>query len=83
MKSLPLAEVQTNFPAIIHEVEQGEEIVISCDEAENKVAVIVPYKAWEKTTQTTLVRELGILRGKGKLEFAPDFAMTDEELIRS
>jgi len=52
-------------------------------ETQKAVAVIVPYEAWQKTqVMVTNARVLGTLQNRGSVEFAEDFAMTDEELLQ-
>ena len=83
MKTISLAKIQTNFPDILAGIEVGEEILISSGETQKAVAVIVPYEAWQKTqTMVTKPRVLGTLHNRGSVEFAEDFAMTDEELLQ-
>jgi antitoxin (DNA-binding transcriptional repressor) of toxin-antitoxin stability system len=77
MKTLSLAEAETNFSSIIKEVVSGTEIAVSYGKMEETVAVIVPYEKWKKSR----VRQLGTLEGKMTAEFANEFEMTDEELI--
>jgi antitoxin (DNA-binding transcriptional repressor) of toxin-antitoxin stability system len=79
MKTIPLAKIQTDFPDILAGIAVGEEILISSAETQKTVAVIVPYEAWQKTKP----RVLGTLQNRGSVEFAEDFAMTDEELLQS
>ena len=84
MKTIFLAKIQTDFPDIMAGIEIGEEILISSVETQKAVAVIVPYEAWRKTQPgVTKSRVLGTLQNRGSVEFAEDFAMTDEELLQS
>jgi hypothetical protein len=52
-----------------------DEAAVVCGEEVG--AVRPPDSAWEKPQK----RRLGTLKGKGKVIFADDFSMTDEELI--
>ena len=79
MQTISLTKIQTAFPDIIAGIEVGEEILISSAETQKNVAVIVPYDAWQKTKP----RVLGTLQNRGSVEFAEDFALTDEELFVS
>ena len=79
MQTISLAKIQTVFPGIFAGIEVGEEILISSAETQKAVAVIVPYDAWQKTKP----RVLGTLQNRGSVEFAEDFALTDEELLVS
>ena len=84
MKTISLAKIQTDFHDIFAGIEVGEEILISSAETEKVVAVIVPYEAWQKKqSMATKPGVLGTLHNRGSVEFADDFAMTDEELLQS
>jgi prevent-host-death family protein len=79
MKTLPLAEVKTNFSSLLKEVQTGSEIAISYGKKREVVAVIVSYKEYKRSKK----RKLGSLKGKMKVIFEKDFAMTDTGLIQS
>ena len=44
MKTLPVAEVRTNFSALLKEVELGNEIGIAFGRRKETIAVIVPIE---------------------------------------
>lgn len=77
MKILQSAKVKTHFLSILRDVEAGNEIAITYGKNKQTVAVIIPYEKWKKNQK----RQLGTLEGKMSVNFAEDFAMTDEELI--
>jgi len=77
MKTLQLTEAKTHFSSILKDIEAGNEVAITFGKKRKTVAVIIPYEKWKKNQR----RELGTLEGKMSLEFAKDFAMTDDELI--
>ena len=79
MKTIALTNIKTVLPDIFADIEDGKEVVISSADTQKAVAVIVPYELWQKTKQ----RELGTLQNRGSVEFADDFAMTDEDLLQS
>jgi prevent-host-death family protein len=79
MKTLPLAEVKTNFSSLLKEVQTGSEIAISYGKKRETIAVIVSYKEYKRSKK----RKLGTLKGKMKVIFEKDFAMTDADLIQS
>ncbi|MDX9959244.1 MAG: type II toxin-antitoxin system prevent-host-death family antitoxin [Spirochaetia bacterium] len=79
MKTLPVAEVRTNFSSLLKEVEAGQEIGISFGRKKLPIAVIVPINEYLKTRP----RKLGTLEGKVRVEFKDDWAITDEELLTS
>ena len=79
MKTLPLAEVKTNFSSLLKEVRTGCEIAISYGKKRETIAVIVPYKEYKRSKK----RKLGTLKGKMKAIFEKDFSMSDDELMHS
>ena len=77
MKTLQLDEAKANFSTILREVQAGNDIAIADGKKMETVAVIISFEKWKKSQK----RQLGTLEGKMSVEFAEDFAMTDEELI--
>lgn len=78
MKTIAVAELKANFSTFLKEIEEGNEIVVSFGRKKEKLAVLVPYATYMQRRQRTL----GSLKGKGALVMQ-DFAMDDEELLRS
>jgi antitoxin (DNA-binding transcriptional repressor) of toxin-antitoxin stability system len=79
MKTLAAEDATTQFSSLLKEVESGEEIAISYGHDAETIAVLVPYGAWKRSRP----RVLGSLVGKMSVDFADDWHMTDEELLRS
>ena len=79
MKTLPVAEVRTNFSSLLKEVESGNEIGISFGRKKETIAVIIPIKEYKKIKS----RKLGTLEGKVSIEFMGDWKMTEEEFLNS
>jgi prevent-host-death family protein len=77
--SYPIAEAKNRFSELIQAVEDGEEILITRGSKKNEVAVIVPIDEWRKKKKEK--RRLGSLESWGKIEFADDWYMTDEEFL--
>jgi antitoxin (DNA-binding transcriptional repressor) of toxin-antitoxin stability system len=77
MKTLQSAEAKTRFSSVLKDIEAGNEVAIVYGKKKETVAVIIPYEKWKKSQK----RQLGTLEGKMSVEFAEDFAMTDEELV--
>jgi len=77
MKTLPSEEAETRFSSVLLDVEAGNEVAITYGDKKQTVAVIIPYEKWKMSQE----RRLGTLEGKMSVEFASDFAMTEEELI--
>lgn len=79
MKTLSVAEVRTNFSALLKEVELGNEIGIAFGRKKETIAVIVPIEEYKRIK----TRKLGTLEGKVKVEFSENWSMTEEEFINS
>ncbi len=79
MKTLPVAEVRTNFSALLKEVESGNEIGIAFGRKKETIAVIIPIDEYKKMKE----RRLGTLEGKATVEFKDDWAISDEELLKA
>ncbi|HOE08376.1 MAG TPA: type II toxin-antitoxin system Phd/YefM family antitoxin [Treponemataceae bacterium] len=77
MKTLPVAEIRTNFSALLKEVESGSEIGITFGRKKETIAVIIPIDEYKKIK----ARKLGTLEGKVKVEFSDNWAITEEEFI--
>jgi prevent-host-death family protein len=79
MKTLPVAEIRTNFSALLKEVELGHEIGITFGRKKETIAVIIPIEEYNKIK----ARKLGTLEGKVKVEFSENWSITDMDLISS
>jgi prevent-host-death family protein len=79
MKTLPVAEVRTNFSSLLKEVESGNEIGISFGRKKETIAVIIPIDEYKKIK----ARKLGTLEGKASVEFKGEWKITDEEFTNS
>jgi hypothetical protein len=78
MKTLQLAEAMLYFPELLRDIEAGNDIAIEYGKKKQEKAVIISYEKWGKKTK----RQLGTLEGRMSVEFADDFAMSDEELTK-
>jgi len=78
MKTLPVAEIRSNLSTLLKEIEAGSEIGISFGRRRETIAVIVPIADYKRMKE----RKLGSLAGKVTVEFAQDWKMTDEDLLR-
>lgn len=83
MKALTYSEVIDNILKILEMVQNGEEIVIKNVQTQENVAVIVPYKKYQRKSNSRRKqdRPLGILKGKASYKLKEDFKITDEELL--
>jgi len=79
MKTLPVAEVRTNFSSLLKEVESGKEIGISFGRKKEIIAVIIPIDEYKKIK----TRRLGTLEGKASVEFKGEWKISDEEFLNS
>ena len=71
---MTVGEFKRDFSAVLKRVQAGEEIAISYGKNKEIVARLVPKDAAQKSK-----RKLGVL--KGKVQFHPDFKMTEEEFL--
>ena len=76
MKIMSVGEFKANFSEALKSVQAGEEIWISFGKKKEVVACLVPRASAKKAK-----RKLGILEGKGKVTFGPNYKMTTEELL--
>ncbi len=77
MKTMTVRELKASLSEAIHEVKVGEEIAVTFGRKKEIVAYLIPRSA-RKSGE----RKLGQLTGKGKVTFAKDFAITEEEFLR-
>ena len=77
MKALPVGELKARFSAVLEKVKEGESFGILYGKTKKPVAMIVPYVEKVETEE----RRIGLLDGKVNIRFAPDFKMTEEELL--
>lgn len=77
MKTLTVGELKARFADVLKEVEGGHTIAVSYGRRRRKVAAIIPYDQYAGVC----ARSLGVLEGKATYRVAPDFPMSDEELI--
>lgn len=75
MKSMTVGEFKTHFSDVIEQVKAGEEITVTY----GKKKEVVGYFSHKKPEQTKI--KLGMLKGKAKAIFGPDFKITEEEFL--
>jgi hypothetical protein len=75
MKTMTVGEFKTHFSEVIEQVKAGEKIAVTY----GKKKEIIGYFSPEIPPQPKI--KLGILEGKAKFTFAPDFKMTEEEFL--
>ena len=76
MRSLPVGELKTHFSEVLHDVQQGEEYIITFGRKKENIAVIIPYKSYKKRNKITL----GLLSDK-EMKIKDDFKMTEEDML--
>jgi antitoxin (DNA-binding transcriptional repressor) of toxin-antitoxin stability system len=74
MKELTVGEVRKNFAEILRDVETGAEFGILYGRGRRPVAKLVPFG-----TEGPI--KLGMLEGKGNVEFVEDGKITVEEFL--
>ncbi len=79
MKTLAVGELKTQFSAVLAEISAGHPIAVGFGKSKRKVAVLVSYCQYRKSTG----RKLGLLANRASCRIHPDFAVSDEELLRS
>lgn len=76
MKVLQVGELKARFSQVLDDVRSGEEILVTYGRKKESLAVIVPFEQYKQRNSI----KLGLHKDSG-LEFADDFAMTEDELI--
>jgi antitoxin (DNA-binding transcriptional repressor) of toxin-antitoxin stability system len=76
MEIMSVGDFKANFSGALKKVLAGEEIGISYGKRKEIVARLVP-----KDNRKITRRKIGILEGKGKVNFGKDFKMTEEEFL--
>jgi antitoxin (DNA-binding transcriptional repressor) of toxin-antitoxin stability system len=79
MKSLPVGEFKAQFSEVLELIQQGESVGVLYGKSKKPVAKLVPMNGSD--LKKAGKRKLGLLEGKMKIVFAPDFKMTEEEFI--
>lgn len=76
MRTYTVGEFKTKFSEILEWVRSGEQIAVAFGQKKEIVAYLVP-----KIAKSGAKRPLGLLAGKAKVTFAPDFDITEEEFL--
>ena len=76
MKTMTVANLKADFSSVIDDLKNGDEVIIEYGKRHEKLAVIVPYKKYKKSS-----RKIGILKGKASFQVNADFKMSDEDLL--
>ncbi len=79
MKTLQVGEFKARFSEIIEAVRAGETVVVSYGRRRENVAALIPFSQLPATGP----RLLGVLAGQASATFAPDFEISDDDLLRA
>jgi antitoxin (DNA-binding transcriptional repressor) of toxin-antitoxin stability system len=74
---MTVGHFKSHFSQVLDLIQHGEDIVISYGKKKEKIAVLVPYDAYEGKPK----RILGLLAGKASFSISDDFRITDAELL--
>ena len=83
LEALMVADFKSHFYDVLGKVRNGEEVVLEYGRRHEKIAVLVPYEKYRRLVGRQQPRRLGVLEGKGEAIFAPDFKMSDDELLKA
>jgi antitoxin (DNA-binding transcriptional repressor) of toxin-antitoxin stability system len=75
MITMSVGEFKTHFSEVLEQVKAGEKIAVTFGKKKEIVGYFTPKSSEQPE------RKLGILEGKAKVIFAPDFKMTEEEFL--
>ncbi len=78
MKSLTVGEFKAQFSEVLELIQQGESVGVLYGKNRKPIAKLVPMNGSKPKKKK---RKLGIWEGKAEVKFAPNFKMTDEELL--
>ena len=79
MQTVQVGEFKARFSEIIEAVRAGETVVVSYGRSRKNVAALIPFDQLPAAQP----RRLGILSGHVRVTFAPDFEISDDELLRA
>jgi antitoxin (DNA-binding transcriptional repressor) of toxin-antitoxin stability system len=78
MKTISVGEFKTNLSQIIQRILKGEEYVVSFGRKKKKIFKVTPIQ-----DEKPLKRKLGILQGKASVVFHDDWAISNDEFLKS
>jgi len=76
MKTINVANLKADFSSVIDVLKNGDEVVIEYGKRHEKLAVIVPYKKYKRSS-----RKIGILKGKASFKMNAGYKMSAEDLL--
>jgi antitoxin (DNA-binding transcriptional repressor) of toxin-antitoxin stability system len=79
MKTMTVGEFKARFSETLDAVREGETIIVFYGRNHRKVAAMVPYSE----LKAPKMRVLDLPKSKGRLKFAQDFALEDEQFLKA
>ena len=76
MKTMTVGEFKAQFATVLEQVKAGIGFAVTYGRKKEVVGYFLPEAQVTKPT-----RNLGLLEGKAKVTFKPDYKMTEEELL--
>jgi len=76
MKTMTVGEFKSHFAEVLEQVKEGVSFAVTYGKKKEIVGYFLPESQLIKPK-----RKLGLLEGKVKVDFKPDFKMTEEELL--
>ena len=79
MKTMTVAEFKAGFSSVLDDLTRGRSVAIGYGRNREKVAVMIPWKAYQAATRP----KLGVLKGRASFRIKPGFRLSDEEWLAS
>ncbi|GAB3641740.1 hypothetical protein GCM10027423_23760 [Spirosoma arcticum] len=76
MEVMTVGDLKSHFSEVLERIKAGEEIAVTFGKKKEIVAYLIPRSARQPAK-----RKLGLLAGTGKVTFAPDFKLTEDEFL--
>jgi hypothetical protein len=76
MKTMTVGEFKSHFSEVLEQVKAGVGFVVTYGRKKDIVGYFLPESQLLKPK-----RKLGLLEGKAKVTFKPDFKMTEDEFL--
>lgn len=76
MKTMTVGEFKTHLAEVLKQVKSGVGIAVTYGRRKEVVGYFLP-----EAQVTKPKRKLGLLEGKAKVAFGPDYKITEEELL--
>ena len=76
MKTMTVGEFKSHFAEVLEQVKAGVGFAVTYGRKKEIVGYFLP-----ETQVLKPKRKLGLLEGKAKASFSPDYKMTEEELL--